>query len=178
MIRVKPSPFELPMPDDPFTPEDRREAAIKARDRDSADRLARDIEHACEYHPERVREALGKVFDLSAIDECGKRQMIVLTRIWEQQAEASAKASAKVSALYDEARKVEGLLADMAWQSAELNKTLTKLASRMGKANKYVRALEESIGKRIAAIRSTTAAVEAQLKRYGFLDRPKANGVK
>ena len=55
------------------------------RDGIYADRLAFDIALAVEHgHADVIRTALSKVFDLSAIEEAGKRHIALLTRIQEE----------------------------------------------------------------------------------------------
>jgi hypothetical protein len=56
-------------------------AARHVRDRHIAEAMTLAIVLAAQYHPEEVRHALGKVFDLSCIEEATKNAMVTLAKV-------------------------------------------------------------------------------------------------
>jgi hypothetical protein len=76
-------------------------AACKANQRQLSEVLTVVIGIAAELHPEQLREALGKVFDLPAVEDCTSRVMVVLSSVQAQARETAA----EVRSLVDQVHK-------------------------------------------------------------------------
>jgi len=74
----------MAMERDDLTEEELLRATARFRDKSVADMVALAIGLAAETHPDIMREALGKVFDVTALEDMAKRAMLIVTQAKEK----------------------------------------------------------------------------------------------
>jgi hypothetical protein len=112
-------------PSAPPTEAELRDVTRQCRDRMMAHMVLTAIQVCVETHPELLREALGKVFDLSAVEDTGKRTMLVLANIQKDIAD------------------IRGHLQERGDEQQELDKCQDSLSLRLDSLAKRCKAAEQ-----------------------------------